>query len=125
MAGELYLGSSCPDRSFSEELSAAEIISHVHKVLDHGANPNPRANPVPLQEGVVSIRVSLFEPISMAYTLLSFHHAHGLVQGLGGVCSELRSAKLPEDAARRVNLHITLCTRMRRIARGCGESTYL
>jgi hypothetical protein len=97
----LYLGPSCPNRPFSEELSVAEINTWIYKVLDHGANPNLGAGPAPLQEGVDSTRFSLHGPILVAYTFLSFHHAHGLVQGLGGAHRELRGTKLHEDAVRR------------------------
>jgi hypothetical protein len=41
----LYLGPSCPRRSFFEEWSDAEISTRIHKVLDHGANLNPGAGP--------------------------------------------------------------------------------
>jgi hypothetical protein len=80
----LYPGSSCPNRPSSEELSAMEINTRIHKVLDLGANLNPGAGPAPLQEGVASTSVSMFRPISVSYMILSFHHAHNLKQGLGG-----------------------------------------
>jgi hypothetical protein len=44
----IYSGLSCPDRLSSEELSTVEINAWVHKVLDLGVNPNPRAGPIPL-----------------------------------------------------------------------------
>jgi hypothetical protein len=37
-----------------------EISTWIHMVLSHGADPNPRAGPTPLKEGVDSTRVSLF-----------------------------------------------------------------
>jgi hypothetical protein len=43
----------------------------------------------------------MFGPVSAAYEILSFHHAHGLAQGLEGARSESRYANLPADAARR------------------------
>jgi hypothetical protein len=95
----LYQGPSCPDR-YSEELSAAEINSWIHKVLDHGANPNPGVGPIPLREGVASTRVSLFGPVSTGNKILSFHRAHGLAQVLGGARNEPRGVKLSKDAAR-------------------------
>jgi hypothetical protein len=48
-------------------------------VLDHRVNLNPGAGPAPLREGVVSTGVSLFGFVSVAYAILSFHCAHGLV----------------------------------------------
>jgi hypothetical protein len=54
----LYLVPICLDRSFSEELSMMEINTWIHKVLDHGANQNPRADHAPLRERVTSTRVS-------------------------------------------------------------------
>jgi hypothetical protein len=71
----MYLGPSCFDRSSSEELSAAEIKTQIHKVLDLGPDPNPGVSPAPLREGVASTRVSMFGPISVAYAILTFHHA--------------------------------------------------
>jgi hypothetical protein len=84
----LYLGPSCPDRSFFRELSAAKINTWMHKVLDHGAYLNLGAGPAPLQEGVASARVSLFGPALAAYAILSFHLSHGLAQVLRGVRSK-------------------------------------
>jgi hypothetical protein len=45
-------GVELSDRSFSEELSVADINTRIHKVLDHGANLNPGGSPAPLREGV-------------------------------------------------------------------------
>jgi hypothetical protein len=92
----LYPGPSCLNRSFPKELSTAWI----HKVLDHGANLNPGAGPTPLREGVASTRVSLFGSILAAYAFLSFHRAHGLVQGLRGTHSTSQGVNLPKDVAR-------------------------
>jgi hypothetical protein len=38
---QLYPGPSCPNRHCSEELSAAEVDSRIHKVLDLKVDPNP------------------------------------------------------------------------------------
>jgi hypothetical protein len=97
----MYPGPSCPDHPSSEELSAVEVHSWIHKVLDLGVNLNPRAGPTPLQGGVASDRVSTLGPISVAFMILSFHCARDLMQGLGGGRSEPRDADPPEDAARR------------------------
>jgi hypothetical protein len=48
----MYLGPSYLDRPSSEELSAVEINTWIHKVLDLGADLNPRAGPALLQEGL-------------------------------------------------------------------------
>jgi hypothetical protein len=93
-------GPCCPDRSLSKELSLVEINTWIHNVLDHGANLNIRASLAPLKEGVANTRVSLFGLVSMAYAILSFHHVHGLAQGLGAAHSEPWGANLCEDAAR-------------------------
>jgi hypothetical protein len=61
-----------------------EVDSWIHKVLDLGVNPNPRAGLALLQEGVASARVSMLGLVSTAYVILSFYCAHDLVQGLGG-----------------------------------------
>jgi hypothetical protein len=65
----MYLGSSCPNRPFSEELGNAEINTHVHRVLAHGVVLNPLASPTPLSKGVDSTRVSLF-----AFTFGNLRH---------------------------------------------------
>jgi hypothetical protein len=48
-----------------------EINIRIHKVLDLGANPDPRAGAAPFREGVASTRVCLFQPILVAYAILS------------------------------------------------------
>jgi hypothetical protein len=63
-----------------------KVNSRIHNVLDLGADLNPGASPAPLQEGVASVRVSMLGPASVAYVILYFHHARGLVQGLGNDC---------------------------------------
>jgi hypothetical protein len=73
-----YLGASCPYSPSSEELRAAEVNSQIYKVLDLGSNLNSGAGPTPLQEGVVSARVSMLSPVSAAYAILSFHCTRGL-----------------------------------------------
>jgi hypothetical protein len=83
----------------------AEVNTKIHKVLDLGANPSPGASPTSLHEGVASNRVSMFGPISVAYVILFFHHAHILAQRIGGACSEPWDANLPEDVARQEEKH--------------------
>jgi hypothetical protein len=78
----LYPGPCCLGCPSSEEFGAAEIITQIHKVLDLGANPNPRAGPAPLGEGVASTRVRIFGHVLMDYAILSIHCACGLAQGL-------------------------------------------
>jgi hypothetical protein len=53
-----YLGPSCPDRPFSEELGDVEINTWIHKVLAHGADLNLEVGLAPLREGIDSTRVS-------------------------------------------------------------------
>jgi hypothetical protein len=53
-----------------------EINTWIHQVLDLGANSNPGAGPIPLQEGVACTRVSMFGTILVSYAILSFQHAH-------------------------------------------------
>jgi hypothetical protein len=79
----LCLGPSCPDRTFFEELSNAEINTRIFMVLDHGENLNPKASPTPLIEGVVITRVGLFGSIMAACVNSFSHHSCDLVQGLG------------------------------------------
>jgi hypothetical protein len=55
----MYSGPSCTDCPFSMELGDVEVNTWIHKVLAHGSDQNPGANPAPLREGVDSIRVSL------------------------------------------------------------------
>jgi hypothetical protein len=91
-----YLGLSCPNRPSAEELSAAEVKARIHKVLDLEVNPNPG----PIQRGIASIRVSTSGLVSAAFTIISFHYAHNLAQGLGGDRDEPRDANSPLDATR-------------------------
>jgi hypothetical protein len=74
----LYLGPSCPNHPSSEDLSAVEINTQIHRVLDLGANPNPGASPALFQEWVANTRVSTCGLVSVAYVILSFHRTHGL-----------------------------------------------
>jgi hypothetical protein len=68
-----------PDRrSFSKELSNADINTWMLKVSDHGANLNLGVGPAPLREGVTNIRVSLFGFVFAACVISSPHHAHDL-----------------------------------------------
>jgi hypothetical protein len=43
----------------------------------------------------------MLAPVLVAYAILSFHHAHGLAQGLGGSCDEPQGASLTKEVARR------------------------
>jgi hypothetical protein len=87
----LYLGPSYLDRSFSEESSAEEINTQIHKVLDHGANPNPEVGSVPLREGVANTRDSLFGSVWQLMrfypfiTLMDLHSVSGVPVGCRGV----------------------------------------
>jgi hypothetical protein len=57
------------------------VDSWVHKFLDLGVNPNPRAGHAPFQGGVASTKVSTQNPVSVAFMILSFHWAHSVAQG--------------------------------------------
>jgi hypothetical protein len=48
----LYLGLSCPDHPFSNELGDMKINTQKHSVLAHGVILNLGPNPTPLREGV-------------------------------------------------------------------------
>jgi hypothetical protein len=95
----LYPRPSYPDRSFSEEFSETEVNTQIHKVLDHGADLNPRAGPAPLREGATSTRVSLFRSIfcitrnfSPLIALVSLCRVSSILVARHGVstCSRMR-----------------------------------
>jgi hypothetical protein len=56
----MYLGPSCPDRSFYEESGDVEINTRIHRALAHVVDLNPGVSPSTLREGVDSTRVCLF-----------------------------------------------------------------
>jgi hypothetical protein len=58
----MYLGSSCADRPFFEELGDTEVNTQVHGVLAHGDVLNHGTDPVPLREGVDRPWVSPLRP---------------------------------------------------------------
>jgi hypothetical protein len=97
----LYSRKSCSDCSFSEELSDVNINTRIHKVLDHGADLNLGADPVPLGEGVASTRVSLFGSVFGSLHDFISHCARDFMQGLGYAHSVMRSVNLPENTAKR------------------------
>jgi hypothetical protein len=74
----MYPRPSFPDRPSSNKLSAVEVETWIHKVLDLGVNPTPGAGPIPLRRGIASVRVSTIGPVSTAFAILSFHYAHDL-----------------------------------------------
>jgi hypothetical protein len=47
----------------------------------------------------------MFGPVSVAYVILSFHHAHSLAQGLGGAHGEPQNVHPLKDAPRREARH--------------------
>jgi hypothetical protein len=99
------MGPSCNNHPSSEELSAVEVNSRIHKVFDLGADLNSGASPAPLQGGVASAWVSMLCPISVAYVILSFRHTRGLAQELEGGRSEPWDVNLPEDVAKQEAKH--------------------
>jgi hypothetical protein len=68
--------------------------------LDLGVNPNLGLDPVSLRRRIANVRVSTSSPVSVAFTILSFHDAGDLAQGLGGGRGEPWDANSPLDAAR-------------------------
>jgi hypothetical protein len=84
----MYPGPSYPDRTSSEELSAAEVEARIHKVLDLRVNPNSCASPISLWRGIASVRVSTLGSLLLALRILSFHCACDLAMGPGGGCGE-------------------------------------
>jgi hypothetical protein len=75
-------GFTCYDRPSPGELSAAEVETRIHKVLDSAAVPPPGAGPDPLRRGIAIVRVDTSGPVSAAFTIFFLHHAHDIVQGL-------------------------------------------
>jgi hypothetical protein len=94
-----YPRSSYLDHPSPEELSAAEVEARIHKVLDSTVIPSHGAGPDTLRRGIGSVRVSTLGPVSVAFTILSFHYACDFMQGLGDGCGELRDAILPIEAS--------------------------
>jgi hypothetical protein len=68
--------------------------------LDLGVNPNLGLGPVSLRRRIANVRVSTSSPVSVAFTILSFHDAGNLAQGLGDGRGKPRDANSPLDAAR-------------------------
>jgi hypothetical protein len=97
----LYPGPTYPDCPYPEELSVAEVDSQAHKVWDLGVNPNPGAGHAPLQGGVANSMVSTLDPVSTAFTILSFNCNCDLAQGLGSGRGYPRDADPPEEVVRR------------------------
>jgi hypothetical protein len=50
----VYLGPSCPKRSFSTKLDDAEINAQIRGILVHGADQNSSPSPIPLWEWVIN-----------------------------------------------------------------------
>jgi hypothetical protein len=94
-----YPGSSCLNHPSLKELSAAGVESWIHKVLDSTVIPSHDASPDPLRRGIASVRVSTLGPVSVAFTILSFHCARDFAQGLEDGRGELRDAVSPVEAS--------------------------
>jgi hypothetical protein len=82
----MYLGPSCPDCPFTDELGDAKINTRIHKVLAHGADLNPGAGPTPLREGVDCTRESPLRPVFNCLCQFQFLNALKLLVG-SRVCS--------------------------------------
>jgi hypothetical protein len=102
-----YPGRICPNRPFYEELSVVEVDARIHRVLDLGVNPTPRAGPIPLRRGIASARVSTLGPVSVTFAILSFNCACDLAQGPRGSHGEPWDADLLVDATRLEARHAT------------------
>jgi hypothetical protein len=90
----LYLGLSCPDHPFSEDLGDLKINTQIHKVLDHRADLNPGTAPAPLREGVDNTNVS---PLRFIFgSLHNFIHSSHLCLCAGSrVCSQRDAGHQP------------------------------
>jgi hypothetical protein len=64
----MYLGPSCPNRPFYEELGGVKINTSIHRFLAHGVDLNPGAR-------VDSTRVSLFASafVNLCNLICSWH----------------------------------------------------
>jgi hypothetical protein len=78
-----YPGSTCPDRPSLEELDMTEVETQICKVLDSAVVLPLGAGPDPLRRGIASVRVSTTGLVFVAFTILSLHCAHNIVQSLG------------------------------------------
>jgi hypothetical protein len=101
----MYPRPGCPDRTSSKELSAVDVDAWIQKVLDLEVSPDPKVSPIPVRKGILSTKVSMLSPISVAFTILSFHCARNFAQGHGGSRGEPWDANLLEDAAKREVKH--------------------
>jgi hypothetical protein len=71
-----YLGPSCLDHLYPEELSVVEVETRIPKVLDSSIILSPGFGPDPLRRGIASVRVSTLGPVSAVFTILSFYCTH-------------------------------------------------
>jgi hypothetical protein len=55
-----------------------EVEAWIRKVLDSAVILSPSVSPDPLRRGNTSISISTLGPVSMAFTILSFHYARDL-----------------------------------------------
>jgi hypothetical protein len=73
--------------------------------LDLRVNLKPSPGPIPQQRRIARVGVSTSGPVSVAFTILSFHYTLNLAQGLGGGCSEPRDVDLSSNATRQEARH--------------------
>jgi hypothetical protein len=85
----MYMGPSCPEHPFSEELGDTEFNIRVHGVLAHGVILNLGTGPVPLTEGVDSPWGVRSDPFRLHVPILVSQRMCVLAQGLKHVCSTL------------------------------------
>jgi hypothetical protein len=93
-----YPGSTCPDRPSLEELDMTEVETQICKVLDSAVVLPLGAGPDPLRRGIASVRVSTTGLVFVAFTILSLHCAHNIVQSLGDSHGNMWGVDLSVDA---------------------------
>jgi hypothetical protein len=79
----MYPRPGCPDCTSSKKLSAVDVDARIQKVLVLEVSPDPKVSPIPTRKGIPSTKVSMLSPISVAFTILSFHCARNFAQGHG------------------------------------------
>jgi hypothetical protein len=75
-----------------------EVETQIRKVLDSTSVPPPGTSPNPLRRGIASVSIGTSGPISIAFTILSLHCAHDIVQGLRDSRGDTWGADFSMDA---------------------------
>jgi hypothetical protein len=79
--------------------------TQIHKVLDSTVVPPPGASPDPLRREIASVRVGTSGTVYAAFTILSLHCAHDIVQGLRDSRGDTRGTDFSMDAIGRATSH--------------------